>query len=294
MTSKKISVLIPVYNAVDTIERAVQSVLTQTYGDIDILICDNASTDGTADVLARLKKYHSQLKIFEQKHNVGGWNNFKALMEKSETKFSMFLAADDYLTSSFVEDCMDRIHCEDYVVLISTNCEFLDSNGHKWSGVNHTYNLVNPGSRILRYYWEVKDNSVFYGIFITALGKAFFEQDFVSEDCIGADQAFVGYLALHGSVVTSSYVGLYRTHSMNSASQIKVDSAVEQYRHMHNYAKFQSRFILEMWKQKKLSLFYGFITLIAIYLRTYFKWNLSIVRTSLGRFLRGKILNKRP
>lgn len=62
----KISVIIPVRNGVNTIEKAIQSILAQNYSNLEIIVMDGASTDGTLDIL---KKYQSHLSHLESAHD---------------------------------------------------------------------------------------------------------------------------------------------------------------------------------------------------------------------------------
>ena len=65
----KVSVLLPVHNGADYVESAVRSVMEQTLQDIEILVVDDASTDGTADILARLAAEDPRLRIERLERN---------------------------------------------------------------------------------------------------------------------------------------------------------------------------------------------------------------------------------
>lgn len=91
-----ISVIIASYNAEDTISRAVESVLTQTYKDYEIIIVDDGSTDNTANILKKYVKNSNQVKyIWQVNSGVSAARN-KGLSE-AKGKFIQFLDADDSL-----------------------------------------------------------------------------------------------------------------------------------------------------------------------------------------------------
>ena len=60
-------IIIPVYNAENYIENCIESVLNQSYGDIEILVVNDGSTDSTGSVL---EKYRNRIQIFNKKIQV--------------------------------------------------------------------------------------------------------------------------------------------------------------------------------------------------------------------------------
>jgi glycosyltransferase involved in cell wall biosynthesis len=96
-----VSVLIPLYNKVDYFEETLQSVLYQTYPNIEIIIVDDGSTDGSLDIA---KKYLSEnITIFEQKNKGASAARNKAF-ELSKGDYIQYLDADDVLDKSKIEE----------------------------------------------------------------------------------------------------------------------------------------------------------------------------------------------
>ena len=68
-TTPKISVVMPAYNARETIAEAVDSILGQTFGDFELLVFDDASTDDTPEILARYAASDGRIRVFRSEQN---------------------------------------------------------------------------------------------------------------------------------------------------------------------------------------------------------------------------------
>lgn len=92
----KISVVIPTYNREASLERAIESVLTQTYHNFELIVIDDGSTDDTSRII---KKYKKKIRYFSQLHS--GVSSARNLgLEKSEGTWVAFLDSDDYWLTS--------------------------------------------------------------------------------------------------------------------------------------------------------------------------------------------------
>lgn len=98
----KISIGIPVYNDVENIERAILSVVNQNYKNIEIIISDNNSTDGTKELLKKYSNYQN-IKIFFSNENQGLIENFKKVVCESTGEYFMLLSSDDYIEAKYFE-----------------------------------------------------------------------------------------------------------------------------------------------------------------------------------------------
>lgn len=98
----RVSVIMPAYNAEDTLERAIKSVLTQSYGDLELLIVNDCSTDGTEFILSKYA-HLAQVRIFENVSNLGVANSRNIALSNASGRYIAFLDADDYWEFSKIE-----------------------------------------------------------------------------------------------------------------------------------------------------------------------------------------------
>ena len=97
-----VSVYIPAFNAVDTIEAAVNSALAQTYRDFEVVICDDGSTDGTSELLKEKFGEHPKVRILHQKNaGIGAASN--SAIRAAKGMFLLQLDSDDILESTAIE-----------------------------------------------------------------------------------------------------------------------------------------------------------------------------------------------
>jgi glycosyltransferase involved in cell wall biosynthesis len=94
-TGPLVSVLICAYNAERFIEATMRSVLGQTYGQMEVLVLDNASADRTAEVLANLGEEDPRVKLFRGKRNLGAYGGLNYLLERAAGEYIAIQDHDD-------------------------------------------------------------------------------------------------------------------------------------------------------------------------------------------------------
>lgn len=102
MTPDTITVVIPTYNRAAMVQRAIASVLNETRVPIRVYVLDNASTDETPDVLARLAAQDSRLTYHRHPVNLGSLGNYQAALGQIDTEYFVPLADDDFLIENFL------------------------------------------------------------------------------------------------------------------------------------------------------------------------------------------------
>ena len=98
----KLTVYIPAYNCVEYIEEAVESVLNQSFTDLEVVVCNDGSTDGTGDLLEKVYGAHPRVKIIHQENGgIGKASN--SAIRAGRGEYIMQLDGDDVLLPSAAE-----------------------------------------------------------------------------------------------------------------------------------------------------------------------------------------------
>ena len=82
----KVSIGMPVYNGAKTIEKAINSLLAQTFKDFELIISDDASDDETGSICQRYASKDSRILYVRQAQNIGEYSNSKFLLSKAKGK----------------------------------------------------------------------------------------------------------------------------------------------------------------------------------------------------------------
>ncbi len=101
----KISVVIPVYNTEKYLRQCIDSVVNQTFKDIEIICVDDGSTDNSLEILKEYQKNDSRLIILQQNHIGAGEARNKGI-EVAKGKYIGFLDSDDW----FEPDMLEKMH----------------------------------------------------------------------------------------------------------------------------------------------------------------------------------------
>ena len=91
-----VSVLMSTFNSEKTLERAIDSILNQSYKHLEFLICNDGSTDNTVKILEKYSNLYDQIEIINNKNNIGLTKSLNLLIDKSKGDFIARQDADDY------------------------------------------------------------------------------------------------------------------------------------------------------------------------------------------------------
>ena len=134
--SHLISVIIPAYNAEKTIEEAVDSVLSQTYENLEVIVVDDCSTDGTKRLLEDLADKDPRVRVFSNDANVGVLKTRLAAVHASFGKWIAFLDSDDIWEKDKLEKQV-KLQQETASYLVYTGTGYIGKNGNSLPYVLH-------------------------------------------------------------------------------------------------------------------------------------------------------------
>ena len=111
----KVSIIVPIYNGERYIHRCLDSIIHQTYRDIEIVLVNDGSSDSSIDIITQYAERDSRIVVVSQANqgvsvarNVG--------LEKSSGQYVMFVDADDYVELDMVVEMVDQIEAEHTIV----------------------------------------------------------------------------------------------------------------------------------------------------------------------------------
>ncbi len=102
MNIPKVSILIPVYNRENFIAACIESALSQTFTEIEVIVVDNASTDGTWSICEHYAEMDSRVRIFRNVDNLGPVRNWLACLNEARGTYTKILWSDDLISSDFL------------------------------------------------------------------------------------------------------------------------------------------------------------------------------------------------
>ena len=128
----QITTIIPTYQRPKMLRRAILSVLNQTYPYLQACVYDNASGDGTAEVVAELAKSDPRVRYHCHSENIGGLANFEYGISQVQTSFFSLLSDDDFLLPNFYMDAMaklenypEAVFCAGSTIMANENADIL-------------------------------------------------------------------------------------------------------------------------------------------------------------------------
>ena len=215
----KVTIGLPVFNGEKYLAQAVDSILAQTFEDFELLISDNASTDGTPEICEHYVKADKRVQYFRNKVNLGAAPNFNGLVPKARGMYFKWAACDDLLEPDFLRACIEALDTSPDAVLSFSDVVVIDAEGeqikldHGWKEVKSP----NPRVRFRRLVRPHGCREIFGVIRLNDLRR--------TRLILGAfhgDGVLLAQLGLLGSFVrVPELLFRSRSHSEQSASLLK-------------------------------------------------------------------------
>ena len=152
MVDSLISVIIPVYNVRDYLERCIDSVINNTYKNLEIICIDDGSPDDSLDILKRYEKSDSRVKVISKKN--GGLSSARnAGLRKANGSYIAFIDSDDWIHPNYFRILIDELKCNKSDIAI---CGFDKVNNYTNNYIKYTKEQINNNS------WTISLSDIFH------------------------------------------------------------------------------------------------------------------------------------
>ncbi|MDA9865172.1 glycosyltransferase family 2 protein [bacterium] len=218
----KISIGIPVFNGVDYLSLAIDSILAQTYGDFELIICDNASTDNTEQLCREFAEKDDRIVYFRQPENLGASVNFITTFELARGTYFRWHGHDDMIAPTFLEELVAVLESDPGCVLVYPRTVMIDERGReKWCFLEFmACDSEDPAKRLDAFVGPPKDDytNPQFGLLRR---KAMAQTDLLAP-YLASDRTFLAHMALLGRCCEIPQVLFYRReHEQMSTSANK-------------------------------------------------------------------------
>lgn len=200
-----VSAVFPVFNEEEFIDEAINSIINQNYPNLEIIICDNASTDNTGRICEKYATIDSRISYFRHKNNIGAVKNFSFALSKAKGKYFMWAAGHDLWSSNLIPQCVQLLEKFPNTTTAFGTPIWINREGdelERQSGWNDTRGL-NPVARFF---------TIFWGSMNPVLGVMRRKDipNIEKHNYVGGDLVILSELALKGSFVHAKNASFYR------------------------------------------------------------------------------------
>jgi glycosyltransferase involved in cell wall biosynthesis len=122
---------VPVYNGERYLDAALESLRAQTFEDFEIIVSDNASTDGTEEICRRHARLDPRIRYVRNPRNLGVARNFNNLFRLSSGKYFKWAPHDDLLAPEFLERCVEALDTDPGAAIAVPQPQLIDEEGNR-------------------------------------------------------------------------------------------------------------------------------------------------------------------
>jgi glycosyltransferase involved in cell wall biosynthesis len=112
------------------LEETLKSLLTQTFEDFELIISDNASTDGTPDICRTYAARDHRIQYHRNDANIGANRNYNRVFQLSRGEYFRWVAADDLCEPELLARCVEALDRDQGTVLAYARAKFIDVSGN--------------------------------------------------------------------------------------------------------------------------------------------------------------------
>jgi len=159
----KISIVLATFNHIKYLPLAVNSILTQTFEDFELIIVNDGSTDKTKEYLDRMFCQDRRVRVYNLEKNIGVHLAYKKGFELAQGRYETWISSDNVYYQNFISDLLDPLKKDRSNVLSYSAFEWIDEFGNVFRETKkqklgvHRLMIDNPGMAAFMYRREIRD-----------------------------------------------------------------------------------------------------------------------------------------
>lgn len=130
-TEPRLSIGLPVYNGERYLSESLDALLAQSYADFELVVSDNASTDGTQEICRRYAAHDARVRYLRQPCNIGAAPNHNAVLRAARGELFKWAAHDDLYDRDLLARCVEALDAHPDVILASCYSAVIDADGNR-------------------------------------------------------------------------------------------------------------------------------------------------------------------
>ncbi len=146
MNGPLVSICVPTANRANFLKRSLESILTQDYAALEILIGDNASTDDTRALCCSAAAADPRVRYIRRERNIGIYPNHNDLIEQSQGEFIAFLHDDDEFRPSLIREEVSFLTAQPEAGFVSPDWTLIDEEGRTLGARDHAVPELQEGT----------------------------------------------------------------------------------------------------------------------------------------------------
>jgi glycosyltransferase involved in cell wall biosynthesis len=194
-TTPRLTIGLPVYNGEKYVAESIEALLGQSFTDFELIISDNASTDGTGEISRHYEKQDSRVRYFRQPQNIGLAPNHNFVAEQARGELFKWASNDDLYARDLLERCIDALDKHPDVVLAHAWTARVDASGAVTKALEYPLNTSSPRApERFRSLLFVSGGDDDYGVMRTEVLR----RTAMKESYHHADRTIIAELSLYG------------------------------------------------------------------------------------------------
>ena len=206
-----VSIGLPVYNGERFLTETLDSLLAQTFENLELIISDNASTDRTQEICEDYAAKDRRIRYYRNDQNLGAARNYNRVFELSTGKYFKWAAHDDLCAPVLIKRCVEALDSELFAVICHSKTSIIDEHGRHQKDYDDLMDLrsPNPHERFRDYLFRRAGlwSAVFGVIRVSELRKTPLIGSYIS-----SDKVLLGELVLRGKIYQLSERLFYRRY----------------------------------------------------------------------------------